>query len=79
MNDMTKHKALFVVCVVSVVGVLFSGYLSYRELFTGTCNLGFVGCGLRTGPIWGLPACVYGLFMYTILLVTSMLGLREKK
>lgn len=76
---MTKQSALRLILIVSVVGVLFSGYLSYRELFTGSCNLGFVSCGVKTGPIMGMPACVYGLAMYTILLITAICGLRSKK
>lgn len=76
---MTKRQALQIVMIVSVSGVLFSGYLSYKELFTGSCDLGFVTCGAKTGLIAGLPACVYGLIMYTVLFVTSVFGMRAKK
>lgn len=64
---------------ISVAGVLFSGYLSYREIFLGRCHFGFVSCGVNTPPIFGFPACVYGLVMYSIVLVMSVLGLKAKK
>lgn len=73
---MTKQKVLVVVSIISFVGVLFSGYLSYMELFAGGCNLGFIGCGASVAE---LPACVYGLFMYTMLLIFSAIGIRLKK
>ena len=76
---MTKYKALKVILVISVLGVLFSGYLSYRELFMGSCNLGFVKCGVNTPPIAGVPACVYGLVMYLSVLLISALGIKAKK
>ena len=64
---------------ISVVGILFSGTLSYRELFMGNCNLGFVSCGVNTSPIFGLPACVYGLVMYVIVFLFSFWGYKSKK
>lgn len=73
---MTKYSALKTILFVSVIGVIFSGYLSYRELFMGNCDLGFVSCGANVG---GLPACVYGLVMYLVLLVVSFLGVKAKK
>jgi hypothetical protein len=76
---MTKSRALKIILGIAVVGVLFSGYLSYRELFLGSCNLGFVSCGVNTKPIVGLPACVYGLVMYSGVLIISWLGLKSKQ
>jgi len=76
---MEERKALKTILVISIAGVLFSGYLSYREIFLGNCNLGFVSCGVNTAPIAGLPACVYGLVMYTIVFIVSLLGLKSKK
>ena len=63
---MTGKTALKIILVISIVGLLFSGFLSYRELVGGDCNLGFVSCGTKTGLILGLPACVYGFFMYLV-------------
>ena len=76
---MTKSNSLKIILIISIVGVLFSGFLSYRELFLGECAVGVISCGVNTPPIFGLPACVYGLVMYTLVLTFSVLGLRAKK
>lgn len=76
MKSLTKQNSLLVIIVISIIGVLFSGFLSYRELFLGNCNLGFVSCGATVGSV---PACVYGLLMYSLVLIVSVLGYRSKK
>jgi len=72
---MSARKALQVVLVISLMGVAFSGTLTYRE-FTG--GSGIQGCSLGGAPgtLLGYPACVYGLVMYAALAVVSWLGLR---
>jgi uncharacterized membrane protein len=70
---MSKSLALKIILVIAIIGVLFSGYLSYGELTRGACPL--EGC---TGHIFGLPVCVYGLVMYIAVLIVSLLGLRAK-
>lgn len=71
---MKKDLALKTIAGISVAGMLFSGYLSYSELTTGTCALG--GSCPSVGSV---PACVYGLVMYAVVLVFAILGLRAKK
>ncbi|PIS41352.1 MAG: hypothetical protein COT25_03500 [Candidatus Kerfeldbacteria bacterium CG08_land_8_20_14_0_20_42_7] len=67
-----KH-ALLTIMIISIVGMLFSGYLSYGELFKDTCNAtSFAHCG--TWSFADLPACVYGLVMYTVVFIVSLLG-----
>jgi len=74
--DMSKQTSLKIIGGISIIGVLFSGFLSYRELFLGSCDLSFVSCG---ASVAGLPACVYGLVMYTGVLIVSLIGLKAKK
>ena len=74
---MTKEKALKIIMLVALGGVLFSGYLSYQELFAGSCDVRGVSCG--TNEIAGLPACVYGFFMYSIVLTVAYLGQKAEK
>jgi len=69
---MKSKTALKIILGISILGILFSGYLSYKELFTGVCPLGGSCPSVAT-----LPACVYGLVMYLIVLVISLLGLKE--
>ena len=71
--------ALKVIMAIAIVGVLFSGYLSYYELFVPAgCSQALVTCGPNPVTIANLPACVYGLVMYSVVLVTSILGLMKK-
>lgn len=69
---MKARTALKAIAWISAAGMLFSGYLSYSELFAGVCRLGG-GCS----SVGGVPACVYGFVMYLIVFIVSALGLRE--
>lgn len=75
---MTKKTFLQIILIIALGGMIFSGYLSYQELFAGTCNVGFVRCG-SSFQLMSLPACVYGLIMYTLVVIISFLGLKAKK
>ncbi len=68
---MDKTLALKAIAVVSLIGVLFSGYMAYTEMAFTACPAS--GCS----AIAGIPACVYGLVMYLIVLIISILGLRN--
>ena len=70
---MNKKLSLMIVLALSVAGMLFSGYLSYGELTSGTCALGG-GCT----SVMSIPACVYGFVMYAIVFVVALLGLKSK-
>jgi hypothetical protein len=70
-------RALQIVLAVSLIGVAFSGTLTYREL----CSSGVQGCSAvgAPGTILGYPACVYGLFMYLALVAVAAFGLRSER
>ncbi len=68
-----KQDALKVILIIALAGILFSGYLSYNELFNGVCDI--KGCT----TIAGLPVCVYGLVMYLVVFIVSWMGLRSRK
>lgn len=68
---MAQVNALQIILVISVAGILFSGYLSYHELFAKKCKF-----GCSTKHIVGLPPCVYGLVMYAIVFLVALLGLQ---
>ena len=57
--DKTGHMR--VICAISLIGVLFSGYFSYSELFLGICPVG--GCP----AIFNVPVCVFGFVMFLML------------
>jgi len=70
-------RALQVVLAISVMGVAFSGTLTYRELVARSAE----GCQAvgAPGTILGYPPCVYGLVMYLILMTVAALGLRAER
>jgi len=70
MKKQTALKALF---GVSIAGALFSGYLSYTEIFQQVCAL-----GTCSTTVLSVPSCVYGFVMYIVGLVISAIGLKSK-
>ena len=75
---MKKTTSLKSILIISIAGLLFSGYLSYTELFAGYCGAAQLGMGACTN-VFQIPACVYGFFMYLIILIITILGLKEKR
>lgn len=77
---MTQKTALTIIFVIAICGVLFSGYLSFYELFVPAgCSEAVISCGEKITSIASLPACVYGLVMYMVVLVVSGVALFGKK
>jgi uncharacterized membrane protein len=76
---MKSAQALKYILGLSVAGLLFSGYLSYNELFASGCEDALIKCGTKSFDILGLPACVYGFFMYLVIFILSYLGTRSRK
>ncbi len=75
---MSIKKALTIVFIISIAGLLFSGYLSYYELFVPTgCSEAIVSCGTKNVTIANLPACVYGFFMYLVIFLLSGFALLQ--
>jgi len=70
---MTTKRALQVIAVIGVLGMTFSGVLTYRELFAGAAGCPAPGAA---GTVFGYPACVYGFFMYLVLTAVAITGLR---
>ncbi len=75
---MKKDFYLKVILYISIAGILFSGYLSYTEIFAHFCGASSLGLG-ACSAVFQIPACVYGLCMYIIIFVLSLIGLRSKK
>jgi hypothetical protein len=66
---MSRTLALRFIFGVSLFGLVFSGVLSYQELF-GNAVLTCPSPGPR-GTVLGYPACVYGFFMYLVIAAVS--------
>ena len=74
---MKKDGYLKIILLFSVFGMLFSGYLSWGELFPGTPSA--FGCAAASSKILGVPTCVYGFIMYLVVGILSLLALKSKK
>lgn len=74
---LTKQTALKTILGISIAGMLFSGYLSYTELFAGFCGASQLGMGACTN-VFQIPACVYGFVMYLIVFIIAIMGIRDK-
>ena len=72
---MKKQTALKIIFGLAVAGVIFSGYLSYSEIFRKVCVIGG-GCSIT---LLNLPSCVYGFVMYLAVLTFAIIGLKAKK
>ena len=71
------RRALWTVFVLGLAGSIFSGTLTYRELF-GTSALSCPSPG-AAGTLLGSPACVYGFARFVVITVVSGLGLRAAR
>ncbi|MCA9379717.1 hypothetical protein KC675_00910 [Candidatus Dojkabacteria bacterium] len=77
---MPYKKTLQVILVLAIAGVLFSGYLSYYELFSPEgCTDAIVSCGDKGFTIADLPACVYGFVMYLAILILTAWSIIKNK
>lgn len=72
---MDMKRALATTLIISLAGVAFSGFLTYREFAAHTAACAPLA---PAGTIFGYPPCVYGLGMYLLLTVVSVLGLRAR-
>jgi hypothetical protein len=72
---MSMKLALQWIFTISILGIAFSGTLTYREVFAGTA----AACPSPGAPgtILGYPACVYGLLMYLVIAAVSGNALRN--
>jgi uncharacterized membrane protein len=75
---MKRITALKTILGVSIFGMLFSGYLTYQEFFKKTEEVGCNPIG-TPGTVFGFPPCIYGFFMYLLIVVISVLAIRGKK
>jgi uncharacterized membrane protein len=73
---MSMKRSLQIVFVISLIGVAFSGTLTYRE-FSGATAQTCPSPG-APGTVFGYPACVYGFVMYSILAIVSGAGLASE-
>lgn len=78
---MSHKNTLMAILVISIAGLMFSGYLSYYELFAENgCSDAVISCGTKKVEIADLPACVYGFAMYAVIFLLTLTSLlRHRK
>lgn len=62
-----KNKKLTAIVVLAVLGLLFSGYLSFVELFGSRLSCPAIS------SVLGVPVCVVGFVFYAAILVLAIL------
>ena len=67
---MKKQNALIIIFLIAIIGICFSGYLSYNEVINQVCVLG-ESCPI----VFNIPACIYGLIMYIIIAIFAFIGI----
>lgn len=70
-------RALQWILGISLVGIAFSGTLTYREMFAKSAP----ACPSPGAPgtLLGYPACVYGLLMYGVIAAISASALYRNR
>jgi len=70
---MVMKRALQIILVLAGFGTMFSGVLTYGELFGPTAQ----ACPAPGAPgtVFGYPACVYGFFMFLAIAGVAVAGL----
>lgn len=67
----------FSVLIFAIAGMALSGYLTYLNYFSDGCRVAIISCGSEPVKIFGLPTCVYGLGMFLIVAILSIILLRN--
>lgn len=57
------------ILVLSILGTLFAGYLSFEKFFSNVCVLS-EGCS----ELFGIPTCLYGFVLFFILTMLSLVS-----
>lgn len=72
---MSMKHALQATLAISLAGVAFSGFLTWREFAARAAACAPLA---PPGTIFGYPPCVYGLAMYLLLTLVAVIGLRSR-
>ncbi len=72
---MSGKLSLQILIALGYLGMAFSGYLSYRELYGNSA----ASCTLQGGScnIMGYPACIFGFFMFAAVAIIACMGHRS--
>jgi hypothetical protein len=75
---MKLSNALKVTLIFALGGLIFSGYLSYYNIWGNGCQHALISCGgAKAVKIFGQPTCYYGFIMYLVTAILSAIGLAK--
>jgi uncharacterized membrane protein len=77
-----RTTAFKLIVLFGIVGMIFSGYLTYYNYFVQDgCHKAIISCGGGGSAIkiFGQPSCVYGFGMFTIMAILGMVGVSQKR
>lgn len=76
-----RNTAKAFISIFALGGVALSGYLSWQKYFGSGCHKAIISCsgGGKTVYIFGQPTCVYGLAMFTAVLLIMLLGWKSSR
>ena len=67
---MQTHTYVITALILTLMGVLFAGYMTFFHIFTNRCAFG------ETCPLFlGKPACWYGLGMFSLMFIIALLAI----
>lgn len=67
-------KSLITILIFTIIGTLFSGYLTFTKLISGLCPL-TEGCYY----LFGYPTCLFGFIFFLALLISSLIAIKKQK
>jgi len=74
----TFKTIYIIVLIFSIVGVAFSGYLTYQNYSNEGCEEALINCGVEPIEIFGLPTCLYGFVMFFIVAILSIILIQNQ-
>lgn len=76
---MSPTRTYSLILFFAALGMALSGYLTWLNYFAEGCREFFISCGgVNPVKIFGVPTCVYGLVMFTIVAILAVAGLLGK-
>jgi len=82
--DMTTKKLHVTIAILAFFGLLLSGYLTYKSLWSTGCSQGFISRYVSCGGsqkvlIFGQPTCIYGFAMYLVVFIVNAITWTKKQ
>ncbi|MBU0625401.1 hypothetical protein KKF05_03590 [Patescibacteria group bacterium] len=71
---MTVERYFKTALPLTLAGIAFAGYMTGVKLFSGACAF-----NESCPTLWGLPSCAYGLVIFILMFLVTLVALKRKK